>query len=569
MSRFFSRASKRRDGDFIEEDSITQRSLFFSPITQAPVISDMGSMNNWDDVPRHSSLGTTVSEPMWHAIQTGAAICDLIKASPEEVIKVLRDHSIKRLGTFTVPDCDVLLAFGHCYMLTRGSETARDGNFEANWREIIEREAKKRRRAKMFKKGGWDENVKVAAYVVNIKNAAAGRENGLLSPLVHKSQSGATSDELWDFPAIRAVIEYKWVHWAHFYLMVEFGLYLGWLISYTVFMIIYIQENLNGDIDEESGGGVLLRVIAIFFDVLALLFMLPFIRIEWNTLRFYGNRWFQMWNILDLAAYVLQIVISYGHLTGRISDNNPYNTVLAVQCVLLFIKVQYFARVFSEGTSFVELLARVIYRVRWFLAFITLTMVSMALSFSVLYKRDIESADKETDEDFGDVLRSLVTTYAVLLGDFDSGYVFDTTNRFVKGCFFLGFQVVMSITVLNLLIAVMTESYSTIMKDQRIMFNMSRAQVMDELEVALPKGWGPDLKPYCHFIIVEKHEDEAPELSAEMSSPSSLIAGQNALHKDVKELKSTVEELKSVVNNLATKLESKATATSTSQTPYV
>ena len=35
-----------------------------------------------------------------------------------------------------------------------------------------------------------------------------------------------------------------------------------------------------------------------------------------------------------------------------------------------------------------ELLARVISRARWFFVFIILTMVSVALSFSVLYKDD-------------------------------------------------------------------------------------------------------------------------------------------------------------------------------------
>ena len=95
-----------------------------------------------------------------------------------------------------------------------------------------------------FLSGGWEEKIKLTAYVVNLKNTAAGRENGLLSPLVQKSLSGATSNELWDFAAVRAVIEYKFCHWARFYLMTEFGLYLGWVISYTIFLVTYIVHLL-------------------------------------------------------------------------------------------------------------------------------------------------------------------------------------------------------------------------------------------------------------------------------------------------------------------------------------
>ena len=86
----------------------------------------------------------------------------------------------------------------------------------------------------------WEECVTVTAYVVNIEEAAAGLKNGLLSPLVQKSQIGVTSNDIFDLPAIRAVVEYKWRNWARRYLIIEFVLYLGWLISFCAFLITYI-----------------------------------------------------------------------------------------------------------------------------------------------------------------------------------------------------------------------------------------------------------------------------------------------------------------------------------------
>jgi len=66
----------------------------------------------------------------------------------------------------------------------------------------------------------------------------------LLSPLAEKSQSGAANDDIWDFLAVRAVIEYKWTHWAMKYMVFEFGLCLGWIMSYIVFLAIYIVSSL-------------------------------------------------------------------------------------------------------------------------------------------------------------------------------------------------------------------------------------------------------------------------------------------------------------------------------------
>ena len=103
-------------------------------------------------------------------------------------------------------------------------------------------------------------------------------------------------------------------------------------------------------------------------------------------------------------------------------------------------------------------------------------MVSVALAFAVLFKEDAvrgcffvsmshhglqdKVGHEDSADDFDNFVRSVVTTYAILLGDFESAYVFDGSNKIVKGIFVLLFQVLMSITVLNLLIAVMTESYA-------------------------------------------------------------------------------------------------------------
>lgn len=137
-------------------------------------------------------------------------------------------------------------------------------------------------------------------------------------------------------------------------------------------------------------------------------------------------------------------------------------------------------RVMGPRASYVETLKTLIFNVRYFLLFIVLSMVSAALSFSALYKWEIDGKVSTQDltfmyffqdeiEDFNEDLeafsslpKSVVTAYSVLLGNFESSYVFETRNRVVKGTYFLLFQLMMSITVLNLLIAVITESYTNV-----------------------------------------------------------------------------------------------------------
>ena len=46
-------------------------------------------------------------------------------------------------------------------------------------------------------------------------------------------------------------------------------------------------------------------------DMLSVIFMLPFLVIEYNTICSYGLRWLQSWNLIDSIAYILQVLNHY------------------------------------------------------------------------------------------------------------------------------------------------------------------------------------------------------------------------------------------------------------------
>lgn len=79
-------------------------------------------------------------------------------------------------------------------------------------------------------------------------------------------------------------------------------------------------------------------------------------------------------------------------------------------------------------------------------------------------------------------------------------------SYFKLGLFVL-YEILMSIAVLNLLIAVMTESYTQLMQNERLMFTYSRAVIIDEMEICLPRFHirsKIEISPYVHFVIVKK-----------------------------------------------------------------
>ena len=69
--------------------------------------------------------------------------------------------------------------------------------------------------------------VEVEAYVLNIRNAAAADDEGLLKPLLKRWQDEACSQIVFGLPAVRAVINYKWDRSEHATLYTIYVVYAG------------------------------------------------------------------------------------------------------------------------------------------------------------------------------------------------------------------------------------------------------------------------------------------------------------------------------------------------------
>lgn len=116
-------------------------------------------------------------------------------------------------------------------------------------------------------------------------------------------------------------------------------------------------------------------------------------------------------------------------------------------------------------------------------------------------------------------MNSFISTFEIIFGNFQNEFIFDSNAGWAKMLFFLPFQMLLTITALNLLIAVMTEAYSKVKRilsspshfsfqfaaDQRIQYNRGRAQLIDELDVLrVPDYFAKELQPYIHFLVIER-----------------------------------------------------------------
>ncbi|GMH44220.1 hypothetical protein BSKO_12154 [Bryopsis sp. KO-2023] len=455
---------------------------------------------------------------------------ELLQTKPEKVLQEIQDKGLVKLGDFPVPDSLVLSAFGSKVMLTRGRHSNTEcRDWELFWRAELEKLDKGKKPAM-----GWSRDVDLGAYVLNVTGASVVGTQGLLHKVLLNLRAGSCMYDVMKLPALRATIDYKWNAWAGRLLMIELILYVGWLVAYSLFLLFFLVEDSN-----ERG---MIYSPALICNILSFLLMWPFLIIEIFTIQAYKWGWFSLWNAIDVGCYGLQMIIFIVYVGNfhALSDD-WFSTCLAIESVLLFIRIQYYARAFgSVNVSFVDTLKVVLKEVRWFFFFVFLTISSFALAFGALFRKakqvQIDNQEFPTEShlsrDFRNVWRAFLTTFSFMLGGFQTEYFFESDGwtYIATSMLFIIFEILIAVTLLNLLVAIMIDSYSKIKKEEAVLRDLNRAHVIDELEMTLPKVLTRKEKGdfFIHILVVKQNRGvmfpNSLELPPQVESAESFSA---------------------------------------------
>eukprot|EP00877_Chromochloris_zofingiensis_P000357 jgi/Chrzof1/10321/Cz04g37120.t1 len=429
------------------------------------------------------------------------SVQQLRDCTPEQAFTLLRQRGTKTLGTLTVPDAALKNALGTDGddLLTAGSDSVDDFDWQRVWQEKLSAEQQKTGTYK-----GWTNDVPVISKTVMVEGAAQPGRKGLLQLVIKRYQVSGNS-AIFTIPAVEAVITYKWNAFGRRLLLLELAVYLAWLMSFTGFTWLIQDEDLSLSLSElvQQPSGL----AAVVLEVLALIFMVPFLFIELSTIRAYGvYQWANIWNLMDSCCYGLQVLITVVHLQRDAVSSNWFSVVLALQCLLLWAKVQYFSRVLqATSTSFVDTLKAVISDVRYFLMFLILTLYSFAAAFHILFRKD-----QKDIEQFSSFFHTIGSVFVFAAGGPDMEPLWASSVPYAATILCVFYTFVMSIMLLNLLIAVMSDSYSRIMDREESRYRSNQAVMIDELEATIPSfcyssSWMPR---YVHFLQRENDTDD-------------------------------------------------------------
>ena len=148
---------------------------------------------------------------------------------PQQLIQVISRHGVMLLGDMEIEEWLVKREFEGRTTLTIGKDAMHLTDWKQMWWKHLTTAGDKK-----FELHTETQSVKVEAFVVTIRNAAGIRQNGLLYPLIKRWEANACPIEVWGLATVRALVSYKWNHWARKYVAVQFFLYVCWVLAFIV-----------------------------------------------------------------------------------------------------------------------------------------------------------------------------------------------------------------------------------------------------------------------------------------------------------------------------------------------
>lgn len=251
-------------------------------------------------------------------------------------------------------------------------------------------------------------------------------------------------------------------------------------------------------------------------------------------------------------------------------------------------------------SSMLDMLKAVLRQLRWYLLIVVLTIYTFTVALYIMFRKQkpevsalVEYRQKEcpgplkeekydrleeckpwecnleTDPadfkfciprpflEFDNIARAFLTMYGLMLGAWEmEDYLEDCPHPQITLTIFVTYMLIMSVLLYNLLIAMMIDSHARQMEVRKLWVHVSRAEIIDELETALPKFiTRRHQEPFIHALrIVPPKHASMDSLWTQLDVAETSLAARKEefeveLLRTEKELMGTIEGISESIRN--------------------
>lgn len=348
---------------------------------------------------------------------------------------------------------------------------------------------------------------KSISFLLPWKGGAKIGEEGLLFDLVNKDLEWQT----FDAENIKILIDYKWDIFGKQYLKFNLILHIALLICFTIYCFMFgcTKDSVNTYVNA-------IKCLFLLFSWLIALFnlceeVIQFTRIfeycEQETLGlkvlYCLKDWlYSKWNVFEFIMYasitfiipIFQIQYYFQNSDNSVLTYNPmFKSCVSLTVCLIWWKLLYYFLPYKSTGPLIILIFEILKDIRFFVVVVIMILIGFGTMFFVLFSDEEESENAELDT----YIKSIVTTFGMMLGQFESGYFVNTNVPAVSTVVLMLYLFIMMIVMINLLIAIMGDSFDRIKPMQELSFYVARYQIINDIENKMLKSKQKKIK-YFH-----------------------------------------------------------------------
>ena len=162
----------------------------------------------------------------------------------------------------------------------------------------------------------------------------------------------------------------------------------------------------------------------------------------------------------------------------------------AISMLLMWIKFFYWMRLFRETASFIRMFSCIVKDIGSFVQMMLILILMFANAFLILdqSRRDNHEKDWINEPAYGiNILDSVVRTYMIGLGEFPT-HNYNKQNRVLVWTLFLTATFLLQIVFMNMLIAIMSDTYS------RMQEVIDQSRLFETVQMIADHHWLIDLE---------------------------------------------------------------------------
>ena len=232
--------------------------------------------------------------------------------------------------------------------------------------------------------------------------------------------------------------------------------YLFYMGSFTIYSSFLFDLQWS---DGATSGNIAKAIcLLVFFPLFLKFFYLELQQVKDDFVAYATD----FWNILDMVSLVAcGSFILLDLFTSTSSE--VLNLISAAAVLVLWMKLFYWLRLFKSFSAFIRMISEIVLDIRVFAVMLFIVFIAFGNCIIILNKN---RADQENDALYPNYIGlpafdALINAYMLGLGDFNYDN-YNSTNKYFVWIFFLASTFLVQLVFMNMLIAMMGESYGRI-----------------------------------------------------------------------------------------------------------